>query len=215
MGARMVHGKPPCSESLHTWTTLEFLPRRSVIRSALNSRQWRCLFMALLRLADPLRRCLPFGEERKWPAFGRNVAIDPKRTKPPLSAILPHLSAPLAGGGHQATVLIGLIGGPVAWPLTEFRHALTRGPPKMPPGRAGFGPAHFSAGCRCDRRVRLGGKFLLQFAKQSTRVCQVGRVEPLRETAEDGSEEIVRLAEFSLIAPKPRETHGFAQLPPT
>src|SRR5207247_7163455 len=29
-----------------------------------------------------------------------------------------------------------------------------------------------------------------------------------------GSEEIVRLAEFSLIAPKPGETHGCAQLPP-
>lgn len=69
-----------------------------------------------------------------------------------LSAILPHLSAPLAGGGHQATVLIGLIGGPAAWPLTEFRHALMRGPPKMPWGRPAL------AGRTCGQGAAVTGE---------------------------------------------------------
>jgi hypothetical protein len=52
--------------------------RPSMIRSVVDSRQWRCLFVA--RPVGPVWRCPLIGVDRKGPAHGQSDAIDPQRT---------------------------------------------------------------------------------------------------------------------------------------
>ena len=55
-------------------------------------------------------------------------------------------------------------------------------------------------------RRRGAGKFI----QQSLRILQVRRLEALGEPAVDGGEDVLGLASFVLLDPKPREGHGGA-----